>query len=84
MTDNDKLVQLGNEYNEDAKSIRELMNAFKKQTENLQHAMNHVDIEIGEISGTVETSMEHTVNVSNIAEQMAERIKENNKGISML
>lgn len=91
MTDYDKLVQLGNEYNEDAKSIRELMNGFKQQTENLQSAMAHVDVAIGEIAGTVEESMERTMNVTKIAEemdysmqQMGERTKDNNKGIEVM
>ncbi len=91
MTDYDKLVQLGNEYNEDAKSIRELMNGFKQQTENLQSAMAYVDGAIGKIAGTVEESMERTMNVTKIAEkmdysmqQMDTRTKENNKGIELM
>lgn len=91
MTDYEKLVQLGNQYNADAKSIRELMNGFKEETENLQRAMSQVDTAVSEIAVTVEQSMERTMNVARIAEDMdysmqhmSETTKEKHKEIEVM
>lgn len=70
MTDYEKFVQAGHQYNEDAKSIRELMEGFKKEAESLQKAMLHVDTAVNEIAVTVEQSMVRTINVAKIAEEM--------------
>lgn len=91
VTDYEKFVQLGNQYNEDAKSIRDLMNGFKEETENLQRAMSQVDTAVSEIAVTVEQSIERTINVSQIAEDMNYSIqqmdgvtKENHKEIEVM
>lgn len=70
MIDYEKFVQAGHQYNEDAKSIRELMEGFKKEAESLQKAMSHVDTAVSEIAATVEQSMTRTMNVAKIAEDM--------------
>lgn len=91
MPDYKDFVQAGNQYNEDAKSIRDLMNGFKKETENLQKAMSQVDTAVTQISVTVEQSMERTMNVTQIAEnmdqnmqQMGSSTKENQKEIEVM
>ena len=91
MTDYEKFVQAGHQYNEDAKSIRELMEGFKKEAESLQKAMLHVDTAVNEIAVTVEQSMVRTINVAKIAEemdhnmqQMGEATKKNHEQIEVM
>lgn len=91
MNDYEKFVEAGHQYNKDAKSIRELMEGFKQEAENLQKAMSHVDTAVNEIAVTVEQSMTRTMNVAQIAEgmdynmqQMGESTKKNQEQIEVM
>ena len=76
MTDYKGFVEFGNQYNEDAKSIRNLMDEFKDHTEQLEKAMVYVDTSISEMAITIEQTKERTLNVAEISEKMQVNIKE--------
>ena len=91
MSEYGNLIVVGEHYNEDAKSIRELMNGFSIESENLQQAMAHMEDAFNIISEAISQSKSSTMNVVKVTETMENTMnkmsnvtKDNQKDIEIL
>lgn len=81
--DYSKFVTIAEQYNSDSSSINELMDGFKVQSEKLHEAIVGVGQRMEEISITINRSKNQTLDVSQIATQIDNKMRQMEKATKL-